>query len=107
MQARGLCEVPVSLRNSSDAVWAPSPESGLAGQPLARARWQPLQWLDGQQPLDRPLPPGGTLDTTLLVRAPEREGECLLEIDLQQAGVLWLGEIGPAPATCRVTVLPR
>lgn len=107
MPARGLCEVPVTLRNSTDQLWAPSRESGLTlGNHWRAPDGSLLQWLDGQQPFTQPLPPGGTFETTLLVRPPEREGEYLLEIDLQQAGVLWLSELGSAPTTCRVTVLP-
>lgn len=100
-----LCEVPVSVRNTSDIHWPPTGRSGLSvGNHWRNTDGSLLQWLDGAQAFDRPVPPGETLDLTLLVRAPGTEGEYVMEIDVQHAGVMWLSEIGVPPALCRVTV---
>ena len=105
--ASTVCDVPVTLRNTSDITWAPARQSGLSvGNHWRFADGGILQWLDGCQPLDRPLPPGDSVELVLVVRAPGQEGEYLLEIDVQHAGVMWLSEIGVQAASCRVTVSP-
>lgn len=107
MTAGRLYDVPVTLRNTTETVWRPGCESGLSvGNHWRRADGRLVQWLDGQRSLDRPLPPGASADMGLLVRAPDEEGEYLLEVDVQQAGVMWLSELGKKPATCRVDISP-
>ncbi len=105
MTAGSLCTVPVTLRNTSDVIWAPTGESGLSvGNHWRHPDGGMVQWLDDQQPLNHPLPPGGSVDMDLLVRAPGTEGEYLLEVDVEHAGVMWLSELGGERATCRVSI---
>lgn len=107
MEAGSVGNLPVTLRNTSDVIWTPTRQSGLSvGNHWRHTDGAVLQWLDDHQPLDRPLPPGGSVDLVLLVRAPGKEGEYLLEIDVQQAGIMWLSEMGGQIATCRVVVSP-
>lgn len=105
--AGGLSEVPVVLRNTSGDVWAPTIQSGLSvGNHWRNTDDSLVQWLDGHQPFDVPLMPGDAVSLSLLVRAPERPGDYLLEVDIEHAGVMWLSEIGIRTAICRVTVTP-
>ncbi|MEA1652822.1 hypothetical protein UAJ10_27880 [Nitrospirillum sp. BR 11164] len=101
----GLCDVPITLRNTSDVTWAPTKQSGLSvGNHWRNADGEILQWLDGRQSFECYLRRGDSVDLVLLVRAPGKEGEYVLEIDVEQAGIMWLSEIGVQTALCRVTV---
>lgn len=103
--AGSLQEVPVTLRNSSDFAWPPSSQSGISvGNHWFQTDGSLVQWLDGQQGFERPVPPGEGLDLTLLVRAPGKPGEYLLKIDVQQAGIMWLSETGIETAASLVSV---
>lgn len=105
MAPGSLCDVPVTLRNTSDMPWAPTGESGLwLGNHWRHADGSVLHWLDGRQRLEHVLRPGEVADLVLLVRAPAREGDYLLEVDIEHAGVMWLSEIGVRPAICRARV---
>ncbi|WP_075637696.1 hypothetical protein [Rhizobium oryziradicis] len=106
MTAGCICDIQITLRNTSDVTWAPTYQSGLSvGNHWRRPDGSMLQWLDGQQPLNRPLQPGEMIDIVLLARAPDREGEYMLEVDMQHAGIAWLSELGVEPGRCNVDVL--
>jgi len=105
MEPGSLSKITITLRNTSAGVWAPTRQSGLSlGNHWRQTDGHVVQWLDGQVLLDQPLPPGGSVDLELLVRAPDAEGTYLLEADLQHAGILWLSELGGKPVTCEVDV---
>jgi hypothetical protein len=107
MAAGSLAEVPVVVRNTSEDEWGPSSQSGLsAGNHWRNTDQSILQWLDGSQSFDAPLMPGEAVELSLLVRAPDKAGDYLLEIDVEHAGVLWLGETGVKTAVCKALVTP-
>lgn len=107
MAAGSLAEVPVMVRNTSDTEWVPTALSGLSvGNHWRNTDQSIVQWLDGSQSFDAPLMPGEAVSLSLLVRAPDKAGDYLLEIDVEHAGVLWLGETGVKTAVCKTHVTP-
>lgn len=108
MAPGSLCDVAVTVKNTSDMAWEPTQQSGLS----VGNHWRSpdgstvLQWLDGMAALSEAILPGASADLSLLVRAPAAEGDFQLEIDLEHAGIMWLSELGGPRTTCTVSVNP-
>jgi hypothetical protein len=88
--------VPIRVINRSDAFW------NAAGLPLEAGTLRvsaTYRWLapDGhvlvsegeRSPLPSDVPPGGTLDMRVAVRAPAARGPCILRLTFVQEGVDW------------------
>jgi hypothetical protein len=52
------------------------------------------------------LPPGGEVEMTLTVNAPQTPGEYTLQVDMVHEGVTWFKEKGGRPLELRVRVQP-
>ncbi len=107
MTVGSLCDVQITLRNTSDIAWAPTHQSGLSvGNHWRHADGSMVQWLDGLTSLNHPLLPGDSVDLVIMVRAPRRKGQYLLEFDVHHAGIMWLSEMGVKISSCEVSVSP-
>ena len=90
--------LPLRLSNLSTSTWLAGPSGGLvlANHWLASDH-SPVSWLDGCSHCPRDLAPGASLDMTLLIRAPQAEGEYVLEVDLAEQGVAWSAQRAGVP----------
>jgi hypothetical protein len=107
LRAREQATVRVIVKNISDAVWlarerGASPFQLSAGNHWLDAAGETVSNDDGRAPLLRDLRPGEETELRLVVNAPRRAGDYLLEIDMLQEGVSWFGLKGSK--TLRVPV---
>jgi hypothetical protein len=95
----------VELRNEGSATWRP-------GRVKLSYHWldeheNAIVWDGVRTELDRPVGPGDELPLTAVLRAPIPPGPYALAFDLVDEGRLWFAELGNAPLSLRVDVLPR
>ncbi|MDQ5838667.1 MAG: hypothetical protein M3379_17960 [Acidobacteriota bacterium] len=107
LRAREQATVRVVVRNASDSVWlarerGASPFQLSAGNHWLDAAGETVSNDDGRAPLLSDLRPGEETELRLVVNAPRRAGDYLLEIDMLQEGVSWFGLKGSK--TLRVPV---
>ena len=105
----------VRATNLGDATW---PAVGRDGwfQVSVAARWRDAGGAlldpdahgvaEHRAGLPRDVEPGATALADLEVRAPERPGDAVLEVDLVQEGVAWFADHGSTPARLPVAVRP-
>ena len=99
LHANEKTTVRVAVRNEGNVVWIAS-ERGTSPLQLSLGN----HWLDaagnavvnddGRSLLARDLRPGEEVEITLVVTAPSRAGDYLLELDMLQEGVSWFGSKG-------------
>ncbi|HEX3557963.1 MAG TPA: glycosyltransferase family 39 protein [Pyrinomonadaceae bacterium] len=99
LRAKEQTTVRVRVRNTGDAVWlarerGASPFQLSAGNHWLDASGNVVANDDGRAPLLRDLHPGEEAELPLVVNAPRRAGDYLLEIDVLQEGVSWFGPKG-------------
>lgn len=100
--------LPVSVRNRSELPWPAHAQSGLAlGNHWLSPEGEILIWSDGHCPLPRLLAPHQSMGLRLMIRAPERPGPALLELDLAEEGLRWFAEVSGKALQIPVTILPR
>ncbi len=88
--------IEVTVKNASDAVWPARERSGSPFQLYAGNHWLEANGNlvrndDGRGPLPRDLDPGQLITIPLVINAPHRPGEYILEIDMLQEAVTWFG----------------
>lgn len=108
-QASGHIRLDLTVENLSATRWPALPAgSGRYGINVANhwvdAQGRVVERDDARQALPHDVPPGATAEVTLLVTAPDVDGECWIEVDLVQEDVSWFAARGSAPAhvACRV-----
>jgi len=99
-------EVDLEVRNRGRIPW--SADSGFAlGYHWLTPAGEVVVWDGERTEFDRPLLPGESGFFRVLLRAPDRAGEYLLQWDVVQEGVLWVSEVDPTPVDLQsVTVAP-
>jgi 4-amino-4-deoxy-L-arabinose transferase-like glycosyltransferase len=101
--------IEVSVKNPSKAVWLVPERNRAPFQVHVGNHWLDTNGKmiindDGRAYLPRDLPPAESADVPLIINAPSRAGEYLLEIDMLQEGVSWFGLKGSQTWRGRVTV---
>ncbi|HEY0405461.1 MAG TPA: hypothetical protein VGC89_07020 [Pyrinomonadaceae bacterium] len=91
--------VSVRLRNGSDVAWpAAGDQDGKyqvkLGNHWLDARSQPVVVDDGRTPLPADLQPGAEIELPLIVTAPAKPGDYILQLDIVQENVAWSGDKG-------------
>jgi 4-amino-4-deoxy-L-arabinose transferase-like glycosyltransferase len=99
LRAKEQAIVRVVVRNAGGWVWlarerGASPFQLSAGDHWLDAAGDMVANDDGRAPLLRDLRPGEQTELRLVVNAPRRAGDYLLEIDMLQEGVSWFGPKG-------------
>ena len=107
LRAKEQATVRVAVKNAGDSVWlarerGASPFQLSAGNHWLDAAGDTVSNDDGRAPLLGDLRPGEQTELRLVVNAPRRAGDYLLEIDMLQEGVSWFGLRGSK--TLRVPV---
>jgi SAM-dependent methyltransferase len=109
-QAGELMTLTVRVENQSPHLWPALSDGHGRFQIKLANHWlhhneAMLQRDDGRCPLPHDLPPGGHADLMLGVRAPDRDGDYWIELDLVQENINWFAERGSPTArvACRVT----
>jgi len=100
--------ITVRVRNAGDGVWLARERAAryqvMLGNHWLGADGALLRNDDGRAPLARDLAPGEETEMPLVVNAPPRAGDYVLEIDVLQEGVAWFGLRGSKTARLRVRV---
>jgi 4-amino-4-deoxy-L-arabinose transferase-like glycosyltransferase len=96
LRAGEQANVRVVVKNAGDAVWlarerGASPLQLSAGNHWLDAAGDTVSNDDGRAPLLKDLRSGEETELRLVVNAPPRPGDYLLEIDMLQEGVSWFG----------------
>ena len=99
-------EVDLEVQNRGRIPW--SADSGFAlGYHWHTPAGEVVAWDGERTEFDQPLMPGESRVFQVLLRAPDRAGEYLLQWDVVQEGVLWVSEVDPTPVDLQsVTVNP-
>ena len=101
--------IQVSVKNVSQSVWLAPERSGGDFRLSVGNHWldqngESVVNDDGRGPIPSDVWPGATITVPLLVNAPRRAGEYLLEVDMVQEGASWFGLRGSRTWRGRVTV---
>jgi len=101
-----ILRIPVRLTNLSNSWLATKPPFPVAlSFHLADHAGRPLRYDGSRTPLDRPVPPGGELEQTLLVDAPLQSGLYELHLSLVQERCFWFdGRPGNLPVVVKLRV---
>jgi 4-amino-4-deoxy-L-arabinose transferase-like glycosyltransferase len=96
LRAGEQANVRVVVKNTGDSTWlarerGASPLQLSAGNHWLDAAGDTVSNDDGRAPLLKDLRPGEETELRLVVNAPRRPGDYLLEIDMLQEGVSWFG----------------
>lgn len=107
-------EVPIEVRNRSDAFWSSSglPLEAHTYMVTASYRWLPadgsLVLTEGERSLlPGDVPVGGTLKMTVQVPVPAEPGRRVLRLTFVQEGVAWFDLVGGGHADRPIEVLPQ
>ena len=91
--------IPVTVRNTSSALWRATEQSGfMLGCHWLDRKARMVKWLDGVAQLSNPLLPGEEADLILPVTMPQKRGRYTLQLDMVHQGVTWFSEKG-SPAS--------
>jgi hypothetical protein len=101
----------VVVKNLGPAVWAARERSGGKFQVSLGNHWLDASGRvvtndDGRAALLRDLGPGEETELRLVVNAPQRAGDYLLELDMLQEGVSWFGPKGSETLRLPLKVKP-
>jgi 4-amino-4-deoxy-L-arabinose transferase-like glycosyltransferase len=101
--------IRVLVKNTSTTTWLARERSGSSFQVFAGNHWldgnsHVVINDDGRGPLPIDVPPGESIVIPLVINAPHRAGDYVLEIDMLQEGVSWFGLRGSKTWRGRVTV---
>jgi SAM-dependent methyltransferase len=105
MEIGTLAAVRVHVRNDGDTTW---PAHGATLLQIAnhwRLRDRPYVEDDGRSHLPSDVPPGVTVESGLVVRAPLTPGDWRLDVDLVAEGQFWFTDLGSRGATRLVRVV--
>jgi 4-amino-4-deoxy-L-arabinose transferase-like glycosyltransferase len=96
LKAGEQATIKVLLKNASNALWPVRERDASAFQLSLGNHWlgpdgKVVVNDDGRGPLPYDLRPGETVEIFLIVNAPLRPGDYVLEIDMLQEGVSWFG----------------
>lgn len=100
----------VDVKNVSQAIWMASERSGGDFRLSVGNHWLDENGAtvvndDGRGEILRDVSPGGMTNVRLMINAPRRAGEYLLEIDMLQEGASWFSSKGSRTWRGRVTVI--
>ncbi|MGH9967676.1 MAG: ArnT family glycosyltransferase [Pyrinomonadaceae bacterium] len=101
--------IRVKVRNLSEVTWFARERSGSRFQVSLGNHWlegngQMLTNDDGRSPLLEDLKPGEARELSLLVTAPKRSGDYILELDMLQEQVSWFGSKGSSTVRLRLKI---
>lgn len=101
--------VQVKLKNNSPVAWpaAGDPDgkhSVKLGNHWLDQNSKPVVVDDGRTPLSSDLQPGAEIELPLIVTAPAKPGDYILQLDIVQEGVAWSQDKGNATFKVKVTV---
>jgi hypothetical protein len=102
--------IQVSVKNVSQSQWLAPERSGGDFRLSAGNHWldhdgNPLINDDGRGTITTDVSPGATTAVPLIINAPRRAGEYLLEVDMLQEGVAWFASKGSRTWRGKVTVV--
>lgn len=109
LRAGERATVNVRVRNAGDEVWLGRERAGARFQVMLGNHWLGADGVtyrndDGRAPLLSDLAPREETELPLVINAPLRPGEYMLEIDVLQEGVSWFGLKGSKTTRLRVKV---
>lgn len=109
LQSSEQATIHVTVKNMSRVAWFARERTGSALQMFAGDHWLDANGNvvindDGRGPLARDLRPGESTTIPLVINAPHRAGNYILEIDMLQEGVSWFGLRGSQTWRASVTV---
>lgn len=98
-------KIPVTVKNTSSVAWRSSEISGIAvANRWLDAKGRIIDSLDGRAPLPSDLESGSEEEINLMVKAPVKTGQYVLELDLVEEGVTWFKEQGSTVKQIQVAV---
>jgi SAM-dependent methyltransferase len=106
VEAGAIVTRRVRVRNASATPW-PADRFVNLGNHWRRADGSLLRQDDGRVSLPGTTAPGGDVELTLEMQAPDEAGTFLLELDLVIEGVAWFADRGSPTTTLDVHVVPR
>jgi hypothetical protein len=109
LRAGQQATVQVAVKNLSRSAWVAGDRSGGAFRVAVGNHWLDLNGNsvvndDGRGPIQDDVRPGETTSLSLIINAPRRPGEYLLEVDMVQEGASWFGLKGSRTWRGRVVV---
>lgn len=101
-------DIRFKVRNLGNATWPAVGTKDFRYQINMGDRWISAgsKAEDNRAVMKGDLPPGGEIEMTLTVNAPQKPGEYTLEIDMVHEGVTWFSERGARPLRLSVRVAP-
>lgn len=101
--------IQVAVKNVSSSLWLAPERSGGDFRLSVGNHWldqngETVVNDDGRGAITNDVPPGATITVPLVINAPRRAGEYLLEVDMVQEGASWFGLKGSRTWRGRVTV---
>lgn len=101
--------IQVSVKNMSRSTWLASERSGGDFRVAVGNHWLDQNGVsvvndDGRGSIPRDVQPGETISVPLIINAPRRPGEYLLEVDMVQEGASWFSLKGSRTWRGRVAV---
>jgi len=97
--------IPVEVENASSEIWRSGEVSGIAlVNRWLNSKQEIVEPLDGRARLVGDLEPGASIELELAVRAPNKTGRWLLELDLIDEGITSFGDQGSARIRLEVHV---
>lgn len=91
--------IQVKLKNTSDVAWPAAGDANGKYQVKLGNHWldtkgKPVVVDDGRSPLPGDVQPGAEIELPLIVTAPAKPGDYILQLDIVQENVAWSGDKG-------------
>jgi hypothetical protein len=109
MSAGQQATIQVKLKNTSDVTWPFAGDSDGKYRIKLGNHWldqnsKPVVVDDGRTPITADLKPGAEIELPLIVSAPARPGQYILQLDVVQENVAWSGDKGNPTFKVKVQV---
>jgi hypothetical protein len=109
MTAGQQATIQVKLKNGSDVAWPAAGDADGKYQVKLGNHWldsksKPVVVDDGRALLPADLQPGAEIELPLIVNAPAKPGDYILELDIVQENVAWSGDKGSDTFKVKVQV---
>ena len=102
----GRLRVPITVRNTGTLTWRPTGANPVRlAAHLADAQGNTVLWDGERTAFTADVPPGGSVTTELIVRAPLASGAYRVRADLVQEGIAWFSTSGVATGDTFLAVL--
>ena len=101
-------DIRFKVKNLGSAVWPAVGTKDFRYQINMGNHWvlDGIRSEDNRAVMSGDLPPGGETDMKMTVKAPQKPGDYILEIDMVHEGVTWFKERGAQPLSLQVRVQP-